>query len=165
MPLVAQLRIVVLLSTVVLFVGSSISAQNSQRIHVKEIMSPQQFRAAGLNKLTPTELAALDTALDVWVDKYSDALIKSAMQSPIMSGPSAPPTTGNAIESTIDGDFNGWEGETIFKLSNGQIWQQAEYDYEYEYAYRPDVTIYRTSTCWKMAVEGMDDKICVKRLK
>ena len=34
--------------------------------------------------------------------------------------PSAlPPQT--VVESQIDGDFNGWEGETIVKLMNGQI--------------------------------------------
>jgi len=27
-----------------------------------------------------------------------------------------------AIETHIEGDFEGWEGETIYKLSNGQIW-------------------------------------------
>lgn len=29
----------------------------------------------------------------------------------------------NIIETFIDGDFNGWEGNTIVKLQNGQIWQ------------------------------------------
>lgn len=31
-----------------------------------------------------------------------------------------------AIESAISGEIEGWSGETIFKLDNGQIWQQAE---------------------------------------
>lgn len=34
-----------------------------------------------------------------------------------------------AIETQIDGDFSGWEGETIYKLRNGHIWQQARYHY------------------------------------
>jgi hypothetical protein len=46
-----------------------------------------------------------------------------------------------AIESAITGEIKGWDGETIFKLDNGQIWQQAEYDYTYFYEYHPDVTI------------------------
>jgi hypothetical protein len=70
-----------------------------------------------------------------------------------------------AIESTISGDFNGWEGETIFKLSNGQIWQQAEYDYMYSYSYMPEVTIYSTSGGCTMKVEDEDDTILVKRIK
>lgn len=70
-----------------------------------------------------------------------------------------------AIESSISGDFNGWEGETIFKLQNGQIWQQAEYDYEYDYDYSPDVTIYETTAGCRMKVEGEDETILVKRIK
>jgi hypothetical protein len=46
------------------------------------------------------------------------------------------------IESSIDGEFKGWDGSTIFKLSNGQIWQQSSYAYMYHYAYNPPVLIY-----------------------
>lgn len=70
-----------------------------------------------------------------------------------------------AIESQIDGDFEGWSGETLFKLENGQIWEQAEYDYEYEYAYMPDVLIYQAAGGCKLSVSGMDDTILVRRIK
>jgi hypothetical protein len=70
-----------------------------------------------------------------------------------------------AIESSIDGEIEGWEGETIFKLANGQIWQQAEYNYTYFYAYSPDVTIYQTSAGCRMKVEDEDETVVVKRLK
>jgi len=30
------------------------------------------------------------------------------------------------IVSSIDGPFIGWEGKTIFRLSNGQVWRQAD---------------------------------------
>ena len=73
--------------------------------------------------------------------------------------------TAGVIESEIAGDFNGWNGETIFKLTNGQIWQQAEYDYEFEYAFQPEVTIYKAGGGYKMKVEGMDDTIYVRRIK
>ncbi len=70
-----------------------------------------------------------------------------------------------AIESSIDGDIEGWEGETIFKLANGQIWQQTEYDYTYFYAYSPDVTIYQTSAGCRMKVEDEDETVVVERIK
>ena len=73
--------------------------------------------------------------------------------------------TGDVIESRIDGEFEGWDGDTIFKLVNGQIWQQDEYAYTYSYKYRPEVTIYRTSSGWKMKVEGESKEIAVKRIK
>ncbi|WP_283705697.1 hypothetical protein [Clostridium perfringens] len=70
----------------------------------------------------------------------------------------------NYIEDYIDGEFNGWEGETIFKLQNGQIWQQDEYDYEYNYEYSPNVLIYDSGCGWRMKVEGIESTIAVKRI-
>jgi len=46
-------------------------------------------------------------------------------------------TSPDYIESQIDGDFEGWEGDTIIKLMNGQIWQQTEYYYYYTYSFMP----------------------------
>lgn len=69
------------------------------------------------------------------------------------------------IETQIAGDFSGWEGETIFKLANGQIWQQTQYAYTYHYAYRPKVIIFKTGSGYQMQVEGVDSKIGVTRLK
>jgi hypothetical protein len=31
-----------------------------------------------------------------------------------------------AIESRILGEFRGWSGKTVFRLENGQVWQQSE---------------------------------------
>jgi hypothetical protein len=69
------------------------------------------------------------------------------------------------IESRIDGEFTGWTGETIFQLQNGQIWQQASFAYMYRYAYSPKILIYRSSTGYKMKVDGVDQEIHVQRLK
>lgn len=73
--------------------------------------------------------------------------------------------SSNIIESSMDGDFNGWEGETIFKLSNGQIWQQSSYAYTYHYAYSPKVLIIKSGNLYKMQVEGVSSSINVTRLK
>ena len=69
-----------------------------------------------------------------------------------------------AINSYIDGTFEGWEGDTVFTLMNGQIWQQTEYDYMYDYDYMPDVTIYSSSGSCILEVEGVDDTIRVTRI-
>jgi hypothetical protein len=70
-----------------------------------------------------------------------------------------------AVETSISGDFHGWDGDTLFKLDNGQIWQQAEYDYTYSYSYRPRVTIYQTSAGCRLKVEDERETIVVKRIK
>ena len=72
--------------------------------------------------------------------------------------------TANVIESRIDGEFSGWEGDTIFKLQNGQIWQQSSYAYKYQYAYGPEVLIYKSGSVYKMRVSGVDGEIVVRRL-
>jgi hypothetical protein len=73
--------------------------------------------------------------------------------------------SGDVIETRIDGEFAGWEGETIFKLQNGQIWQQASYAYTYSYKYSPPVLIFRTGAGYEMQVDGIDSRIRVRRLR
>jgi len=73
--------------------------------------------------------------------------------------------SSDVVNTYIQGDFEGWEGETVFVLDNGQIWQQSSYAYMYQYAYRPEVIIINISGSWKMKVEGVDEMIDVIRLK
>jgi len=68
------------------------------------------------------------------------------------------------IESKIDGDFEGFDGDTIIKLMNGQIWQQNEYYYEYMYAFMPNVIIFKDGSKYKMIVEGIDSAVGVTEL-
>ena len=81
----------------------------------------------------------------------------------------AGPSSGNSaetvstIESRIDGEFKGWEGETVFKLQNGQTWQQATYGYKYNYAFSPKVLIYQSGDVFRMKVEGVDEDLVVRR--
>lgn len=66
------------------------------------------------------------------------------------------------IESKIDGEFTGWDGETIFKLMNGQIWQQVNYSYVYRYIYAPNVIILPIGGGYELHVEGLDRRIKLK---
>ncbi len=70
-----------------------------------------------------------------------------------------------AIESTVNGTFDGWDGDTIVQLANGQIWKQAAYYYEYYYAYRPNVVLYNVGTGWKMMIDGTERAVRVDRLQ
>ncbi|KRR09987.1 hypothetical protein CQ12_06140 [Bradyrhizobium jicamae] len=74
-------------------------------------------------------------------------------------------TGTSVVETQVDGEFNGWEGETIIKLMNDQIWQQTEYHYEYRYAYMPKVLIYPSGGGHKMRVDGTSKPIGVQRLR
>ena len=70
-----------------------------------------------------------------------------------------------STESQIDGEFKGFEGETIIKLINGQIWQQSEYYYHYHYSYMPSVMIFKSDYGYKMQVDGIDKLVGVTKLK
>lgn len=72
--------------------------------------------------------------------------------------------TGKVIETKIEGEFSGWDGETIFKMINGSIWQQCSYAYIYHYSFMPNVIIYKKSGSYYLKVEGIDDEIQVQRV-
>ncbi len=73
----------------------------------------------------------------------------------------------NIISSRIDGEFNGWEGDTLFYLWNGQVWQQARWAWNWAWGYSPKVLIYRTpgSFYYTMQVEGESETIEVVRVR
>ena len=119
---------------------------------VTKLMSDREFHAAGLAKLTPDEIAALNQ----WL---SSILLKLLSTNEAASSPCR-----DAIEANISGEFKGWAGESIYKLSNGQIWQQAVYTYTYTYKYGPSVLIYSGRGGCMMKVEDAES-VAVKRLK
>lgn len=72
---------------------------------------------------------------------------------------------GRVLESNIAGEFEGFEGEKVFKLMNGQIWQQVDLTYHYHYAYAPRVMIYQASGGTMMKVDGVEKAVRVLQLK
>ncbi len=142
-----------------------VAAQGSL-LKIEQVMSAQELQETGMYLLSSQQREALNR----WLVSYTVRLISTAQGANQQTSNSPPGrTTGSncapAIESTISGDFEGWEGETIFKLDNGQIWEQSEYDYMYSYSYRPDVTIYQTSSGCRMKVEDEEETILVRRIK
>jgi hypothetical protein len=73
-------------------------------------------------------------------------------------------TYGN-VDSRIDGEFEGWDGDTVFTLMNGQVWQQSSYSYFYHYRYSPRVLIFKQGYGYVMKVDGVDRTVQVKRLR
>ncbi|WP_067097986.1 hypothetical protein [Marinomonas atlantica] len=80
-----------------------------------------------------------------------------------MSGFATP--NGESYEAQIAGEFNGFEGETIIKLADGQIWQQTDYQLMFGYAYMPKALIYPINGQYKMLVNGVDQGVYVQRLR
>ena len=154
---------------------------------LEEFMSVEQQREMGIHKLTSEEREKLRKYL---LQLYSYGLTNRLGEPPAerpsrvrAEPPAERPSrvraepaverqpqvqvadTPSAVESQIDGQFEGWTGETIVKLMNGQIWQQVDYYYRYHYAYMPKVIVYRSAGGHKMKVEGIDKAVGVQRIK
>lgn len=152
--------------SLVTLVSPSLDAASGKSVNLRELMSPDWFSRAGLAKLTASELAALEQWLGIYTQVVTEAVRSKSVTPPSTSlSRSMPSSTPDVIETCIEGDFEGWEGETIFKLCNSQIWQQSEYSYTYHYAYRPEVIIYKTASGYRMKVEDVAETIRVERIK
>ena len=128
---------------------------------IEALMTPAEYDAAGLEKLTPQERKALDqwliryTAEDAPVLLNSDEEVKQAVQE-------------QEIVSTIVSPFDGWSGNTVFTLANGQVWQQRR---QSKYAYTgstaaPEVRITRNFMgFYSMELLETGAKVLVKRAK
>lgn len=64
------------------------------------------------------------------------------------------------MQTSVNGSWSGWSGGTIVELSDGSVWEQAEYVYEYHYAYRPAAKV----VDGRMEVEGMTRSVRVTRI-
>jgi hypothetical protein len=154
-----------LIAAFLLLTSHVVSLRATNDLKVEDVMTIPELVDTGVSKLTLTQRAALNR----WLNRYTAAVIAVGRQSRAEKAvqTSAVPKSSctPAVESTISGEFTGWEGETIFKFDNGQIWQQAEYNYTYSYSYRPEVTIYQTSQGCRMKVEDEDETILVRRIR
>lgn len=135
----------------------------AQQVKIDHVMTAQEMRDTGIATLSTAQRQALDD----WLSRYTLRVLSVAIQQQpkAQEAPSVRTSCSPAVESTISGELEGWDGETIFKLDNGQIWRQAEYDYTYFYEYRPEITIYQTSAGCRMKVEDETDTVLVKRIK
>ena len=96
----------------------------------------------------------------------ADDAIISGTQSRQKSEEEVARTVSSAvIEDRIDGESDGWDGRTLVKLTNGQIWEQSEYYYHYRYAFMPKVLIYKSGGVYKMKIDGIERAVGVRRLK
>ena len=124
-------------------------------------LTPQQKKSQNTQPTAQQQLAMLaqlqKISNEIGVTQQELAKIQQ------LTNPSNP--GNNTVETQISGAFKGWNGSTIFKLTNGQIWQQSSYAYTYHYAYQPAVIIYNTTAGYKMKVDGVDSTIYVKRIK
>ena len=70
------------------------------------------------------------------------------------------------IRSRYVGEFTGWDGKTIFRLENGQVWQQTRSGRLAWRADSPMITIKRGMLGgYRLSVEGVNKQVYVKRIQ
>jgi hypothetical protein len=137
-------------------------AQDDPNISLDKLIPKEKQQEMGLHKLTKQEQYQLRQFLiRLYLLGYENGRKENSMNVPTKSDT----TNATAIESQIDGDFEGWQGETVVKLMNGQIWKQTDYYYHYHYAFMPRVLVYKSGAGYKMIVDGIDKPVGVIQLK
>lgn len=81
-----------------------------------------------------------------------------------------PANSPDEIEARLVGNFTGWSGDTVFRLDNGQVWQQTRnYIRSYtprEPMHEPRVTISKgLFGSYDLRVEGVKRVVQVKRIR
>ncbi|MFU8831128.1 MAG: hypothetical protein ACNA7J_03120 [Wenzhouxiangella sp.] len=135
-------------------------------------MTGREFTQAGLHKLTPEELASLSRWFrQCSLAEYDHQLDDGENQSlPSQPGP-RPPGIDNmaseAFQSRMVGAFSGSDGNAIFRLENGMIWQQTDgRSFFVPEVENPPVTIKPGALgSWRLTVEGHNRAIRVKRIR
>lgn len=70
-----------------------------------------------------------------------------------------------AIASRIDGEFAGWDGDTLFKLENGQLWRQLGRNVSHACKHSPEALVYSDHGACRLRISGMSDTIFVERVE
>lgn len=127
---------------------------------LEERMSAADFKAAGLDKLTPQELQNLDD----WLRTHERVQIKAvdASGKPVFYPDNQP---RGKFTAHMVGHFSGWGGNSVFTLDNGQVWKQAESGaYSCPDVNNPEVTIKPMALgSWLMYVQGCNQSVRVER--
>ena len=105
------------------FVGSTRAADEVLTGNIQKMMSPEEFKAAGLNKLSSEELEKLNA----WLQGYREATEK-ATEKKTEKKLAKSYFHREPIVSRVDGSFAGLKGHTVIKLEDGSVWKQANLD-------------------------------------
>jgi len=129
---------------------------------VRALMTPEEFQAAGLDKLTAEEIAALNR----WVVRYTAKDAPEVRRTDVVVQAEIEKVDADGIRTRIVGDFRGWDGDTQFRLENGQVWKQRLPGRWFYRAQSPEVELRKnTMGNWVLKVVAAGRGVGVTRLK
>jgi hypothetical protein len=133
-----------------------------QYVPLQQRMSPEEFKAAGLDKLSPDELNNLDN----WLSGHGKVVTKVVDQS---GKPVFYPAAEKAgpVQAHVQGSFTGFTGHTQVTLDNNQVWQQSDSTrVSCMASENPKIAIRRSLMGnWMAAVDGCNDTAPMSRVK
>src|SRR5213080_4468988 len=98
---------------------------------VEETMRPEEFKSAGLDKLSEDELQHLDA----WLQGYRQSTQKKAAEQEKEKATEEANKTArtklDSLVSRVDGNIDGVKGRTVIRLEDGTVWKQANADERY----------------------------------
>ena len=124
---------------------------------VKKALTPEQFEASGVSKLSPEERQKLDEYLRGYFTGATQKVVQRevakakvvAVDQAVKENKVRPP---EIIQSRILGPVNGWKSGKIFVLENGQHWKVTDEDRYFRAVQDPDVFITRDFLSYKMTI-------------
>ncbi len=137
----------------------------ADNVSLKDLMTPEEFKAAGLKKLSAEELQRLERFLQGYRERAVQQEVK-ATEERVNPPPRRDRSTAqNVIEGHIQGHFAGLTGRTRVVLDNGSIWQQIDTAQKFVASLDdPDVVLVRTVFGYKMYVTGAIHWFYVKQV-
>jgi len=134
--------------------GRPASAQVETGASIQQLMSPAEFKAAGLNKLSSEELQKLDA----WLQGYRETTEKTT-EKRVEKTVKRSFFTGEPIVSRVDGSFGGLKGRTLIKLEDGTVWKQANIDDHYGPSPidHPGAAVIHTGLGYKIRIQGVPE--------
>jgi hypothetical protein len=152
-----------LISTVFVLALAGGSALAQTFSSLEERMTEAEFKAAGLDKLTPEELKSLNAFLAGKVVAVAPAAVPQVDNRGFENR-----VTGGAVLSTVNGEFRGWSGRgTRITLANGQVWEVTDSSTRLSVQLNnPAVTVTPGALgAWFLQVEGYNTRARVKRIQ
>jgi len=143
--------------------------------HIFKTTSANIYEVTGLTlqlvlELQPDVIVLRDgDTYKLIVDGFDEPLIckcisKSSTQRYVSPNNKYTDQSNTAFESTIISDFDGLDYGNIYKLANGQIWEQTEYWIWIWIWINPSVIIWNDGVGFKMKVDQINHAVKVKRI-
>lgn len=136
------------------------------KVHPQAAQLPQAAQAPAVEQAAPAPVPVPVVTPSAPQSAAAPAASASGSFGMDSMSPEQNTETPKRVESRIVGEFNGWNGNTVFKLENGQVWQQAATGYFTNVRLEnPPVVIKKLLFGYLLTLPGQGETVFVRRIK